>query len=330
MSTSPSISRRQALKQTFFYSAALALAGRVPALRAEPAPAGVRHFLMVGDYGWQADGGQRQSGVAAAMKSYVAAQRIAADGVFLLGDNFYGAFDGGTDSPRWKTGFEDMYPAATFPGPCWAMLGNHDYDEEGGRKMVAELAYAKAQPGTRWTMPAKWYRVDWPAQDPLLTCLVLDSNYHNNVLSLTPDERAAQLKWLKAELAKPRTAPWLVCMAHHPLYSNGDHGDDQALIDDWGPLFQEHAVPFYLCGHDHDLQHLEFEGKNTSFVISGGGGGPLRHLKKPERGTFSKSTFGFSHLQISPEKFVVQHIGPELQLLHSFSRTPAGQVEMKV
>mgnify|MGYP002146327950 CR=1 FL=1 len=30
-------------------------------------------------------------------------------------------------SPRWKTGFEDMYPASVFPGPCPAVLGNHDY-----------------------------------------------------------------------------------------------------------------------------------------------------------------------------------------------------------
>ncbi len=71
-----------------------------------------------------------------------------------------------------KEGFEDMYPADVFPGPCWAMLGNHDYDEENFHKVAAELSYADAHPGTRWTMPSKWYRVDYPAQDPLVTCLI--------------------------------------------------------------------------------------------------------------------------------------------------------------
>ncbi len=253
---------------------------------------------------------------------------IRPEGLFLLGDNFYGTFKGGVNCPRWKTGFEDMYPESVFPGPCWAMLGNHDYDEENGLKLAAELEYAEAKPGTRWTMPAKWYRVDWPAKNPILTCLVLDSNYKNGYCYLTPEEKARQLKWMNAELAKPRTAPWLICMGHHPIYSNGTHGDNQTLIKEWAPLFQQHNVPFYFCGHDHDLQHLEFDDVCTSFVISGGGGGHITKLKKPDRGPFSQSVNGFTHLQVSRERIVVRHIDPQGRQLHAFSKTPAGHVEI--
>ncbi len=319
------LTRRRALKQILFFSAALALPAQVRRALAAPVT-GERHFLMIGDFGRAKD--PEQGLVAAAMKQYVGALKIRPDGLFLLGDNFYGSFKGGVNSPRWQSGFEEMYPADVFPGPCWATLGNHDYDEEAGLKMAAQLSYASAHPGTRWTMPAKWHRFDWPAQNPLFTCLSLDSNYKNNYVSLSPKEREKQLAWLKAELARPQTAPWRFCLGHHPLYSNGQHGDHPHLIEDWGPLFQEHAVPFYFAGHDHDLQHLEFEGLKTSFVISGGGGARVRELKKPGRGPFSKAAYGFTHLQISPERFVVRHIDPTQRELHAFARTLDGRVEI--
>ncbi|MEP6670740.1 MAG: metallophosphoesterase [Chthoniobacter sp.] len=323
-SPTPVVSRRHALKQTFFFSAAIALGSRAPFAQADEAAPGDRHFLMIGDYG-TAD--QAQKAVAKGMQDYARAMKMTPDGLFLVGDNFYGAFPEGLDSPRWKTGFEDMYPATAFPGPCWVVLGNHDYDNEPVIKIAAELAYNQARPGTRWTMPAKWYRVEWPAVNPVVTCLMLDSNYKNSTAWLKPEERAAQLAWLTAELAKPRTTPWLVAMGHHPLYSNGHHGDTKALVDEWGPLFQKHGVDFYFCGHDHDLQHLEFEGRRTSFVLSGGGGAGL-HDVSTQRGPFAQKVHGFTHLQVSKEKFVVRHVDGDQKQLHAFGKTPAGKIEI--
>ena len=262
------------------------------------------------------------------MKSYTQTLGLKPDGLFLLGDNFYGDFPGGLECPRWKTDFEDMYPAEIFPGPCWAMLGNHDYDDEPVSKIQAELAYQKARPGTRWTMPAKWYRFSWPTENPVIDCIVLDSNHKNSVASLTAEERTQQVTWLKAELEKPRNAPWLVVLGHHPLYSNGHHGDTASLIEEWGPLFQEHGVDFYFCGHDHDMQHLEFDGMHTSFVLSGGGGASLYDLNHTERGPFSQKVFGFTHLQVNREKFTVSHLDPDQKQIHAFNKTLDGKVEI--
>lgn len=344
-STSPFISRRQLLRQVFAYSAAAALAHRAPVLSAPPPAEEGLHFLMLGDFGnakkyrlvkegakpsakdGNPDAPSMQSQVAVAMQGYVKSRGVTPEGLFMLGDNFYGTMEGGVASPRWKEGFEDMYPADVFPGPCWAMLGNHDYDEENFHKVAAELSYADANPKTRWKMPAKWYRVDYPTVNPVVTCLILDSNYHNHLAYLTEDEKKKQQAWMESELNKPR-APWTLAFGHHPLYSNGPHGDSAELIAAWGPLFQKYGVAAYFCGHDHDLQHLEFEGVSTSFIVSGGGGASITKLKKPDRRIYSESTYGFSHLTIAKDKLVLRHIDPTQKQLHAFSRTLAGTVEI--
>jgi tartrate-resistant acid phosphatase type 5 len=340
---SPGITRRHLLRQVFAYSAATALVGRLPAFSAPASSEGGLNFLMLGDFGNAkkyriikegsvpnpADGDPNapsmQAAVAAAMKGYVQSGNIQVEGLFMLGDNFYGTMEGGVASPRWQEGFEDMYPAEVFPGPCWAMLGNHDYDEESFHKVAAQLSYADAHPGTRWRMPAKWYRVDWPKNDPLITCLVLDSNYHNHLAYLTTEEKAKQVAWMESELKKPRAA-WTLAFGHHPLYSNGPHGDTADLIAAWGPLFQKYGVAAYFCGHDHDLQHLEFDGVTTSFVVSGGGGASISKLKKPDRKIYSQSINGFSHLTVTKEQLVVRHLDSAQKQLHAFSRNPAGKV----
>lgn len=80
----------------------------------------------------------------------------------MLGDNWYGALDGGAHSPRWHTQFEQMYPTDTFDCPVYAILGNHDYQRWPDSKVDTELQYARVGK-TRWTMPARWYRFELPA-----------------------------------------------------------------------------------------------------------------------------------------------------------------------
>lgn len=284
------------------------------------------HLLLLGDFGSNND---QQRLVAKAMQTYVARHKLSTSGLLLLGDNFYSKMEGGATSPRWKTGFEDMYPASVFPGPAWAVLGNHDYhDNIGGDK--AQLEYPKLNPKTRWTMPKKWYRVDFPAKDPLVTFLFLDSNLpsvsglYSTKLgrllnSLSKDEEAAQLEWFKQELAKPR-APFTAVVSHHPLYSNGAHGDTKPLVAQWGGLLEKHGVHAYVCGHDHDLQHLELKNTRTSFVLSGGGGAKTRPLKPTRDAKFAKAVYGFTHLQINHERLLFRHIDPAGEQLHAFTK----------
>lgn len=319
--------RRRFLQTLGFSAASLLAGGAAPRLFAQSASRN-QHLFLFGD--WGAVDAVPQQHVAATMAAYARQQGIQPAALLLLGDNFYGQLDGGVDSPRWQSQFETMYPKADFPGPCHALLGNHDYNVEPAGKAEAQLAYAAAHPGTRWSMPSKWYRFDFPAVQPLVTFLMLDSNYQKATpekLSLTAEERQAQASWLRAELARPRTAPFLVACGHHPLYSNA--GDGKALIEEWDGLFRQHGVHAYFCGHIHDLEHLEFAGHPTSFVVSGGGGTTLR-TKQEEKSTaknrFSQGVHGFTHLEMAQDRLIIRHLGVEGVQLHAFAKGKDGGV----
>jgi tartrate-resistant acid phosphatase type 5 len=115
-----------------------------------------------------------------------------------------------------------------------------------------------------------------------------------------------------------RTTPFLGVAAHHPLFSNGKHRDNPKLIAQWDSLLRRYNVDLYISGHDHDLQHLEFKGHPTSFVISGGGGAELVDWTTPpgQRGPWGLKVLGFTDLQISKEEIVIRHIGKHARTLY--------------
>ena len=337
------VSRRRFLRQSFAFSALASLGSTsrlAEALTSPPAVPGTSgaELLMIGDWGYD-DDDTAQTQVALGMRRYATEKAITPQALLMLGDNWYGELAGGAKSPRWRTQFEAMYPAETFPGPAYAILGNHDYQKWPESKVEAELAYANGG-HTRWTMPSRWYTFEFPAQDPLITFIALDSNMpfkdgtteHGKDFTLTHEEQAKQLVWLESELKRPRKTPFLVVIGHHPVYSDGPHGDHPILVRDWDPLFQKYKVDVYLAGHDHDLQHLEFEGHPTSHFLSGGGGADLYTLKMEAsvRGPFAQKVYGFSHLSVGPSQLTLRHLDPAGQLLHGFTKTPEGKVTVLV
>jgi tartrate-resistant acid phosphatase type 5 len=324
-------SRRRFLLETAKFSA-LALLGSPLALAERAVSTTIpdpesNHVLMLGDWGTVTES-EQQVAVANAMKRWVSNNNICPDALLMLGDNFYGEMPDGVNSPRWIKQFEQMYPPSLFPGPAYAVLGNHDYETFRGNKVEAELAYTKQS--TRWTMPRRWYSVKVPKNNSLLTLICLDSNVPGSKghdfwpwsFVLTRQQQDEQLQWLEEELAKPRTTPFLAIAAHHPLYSNGQHRDNPKLVAQWDSLLRRHNVDLYLCGHDHDLQHLEFKGHPTSFVISGGGGAELVGWTTPpqERGPWGLRALGFTNLQISEEEVVIRHIGKDATVLYEFKK----------
>ncbi|MFC5456096.1 metallophosphoesterase [Prosthecobacter fluviatilis] len=330
-----SVSRRRAIQTLFCSSAAMALNLRPDSAAAEVGKEGL-HMLMIGDFG---TGGVDQVKVAGAMQKFVTANGIKPEGLLLLGDNFYGPVKDGfaVNSPRWQNDIENMYPRSVFPGPMWSVLGNHDYhDNPGGEKV--QLAYA-AQQGVRWKMPGKWYRFDLgPAASPLVTFICLDTNFSSIAGgvdkktkkprgSLSVAEEREQLAWLQSEVAKPR-APFTIVVGHHPLYSNGDHGDTKALIAQWEPLFQKHRVHAYLCGHDHDLQHLELAGRFTTHLLSGGGGARTRKLDGKHQVPFGQDVHGFTHLHIAAQALTFTHYSADGGALHTVTKLLDGSFRL--
>lgn len=334
------LTRRGFLRSTFAFSAAAALsgcgAGVFDERYADPVTGGISHFLMVGD--WGIESGSAQSVVANAMRAYPGARGFETDALLMLGDNFYGDMPDAANSPRWQTNFEQMYPHSVFDCEAIAVPGNHDYQRTPDSKLDGQYAYA-ARGGTRWTMPSRFFRFTWPQKDPSITFICLDSNMPNEraqpwpppdatYYTQTDAQRQEQLDWLTNTLSQPLTTPFLAVIGHHPLYSNGPHGDNATLIRDWDPLFRKAGVHLYLAGHDHDLQHLEFEGHPTSFFSSGGGGADLNTLRPSlaHRGPFQLEAHGFSHLQVRSDLMILRHLDTNGHLLHKFTKTPDGVV----
>jgi 3',5'-cyclic AMP phosphodiesterase CpdA len=121
-----------------------------------------------------------------------------------------------------------------------------------------------------------------------------------------------------------------VVLGHHPIFSNGPHGDHKVLVAEWEPLLREHKAHLYLAGHDHDLQHLEFEDHPTSFVSSGAGGADLYNLKIAEsaRGPFADKVYGFTHLEVAPKQLTLRHIDADGKVLHAFSKSVNGTTKL--
>ena len=283
-----------------------------------PAAAAEINLVAFGDWGWMNSAAERAT--AQRIAAYARTNHIDFDAALLLGDNFYGAMPGGVSDPRWEIEFEQMYDAKVLDMPFYAALGNHDYESG---KAEAELAYAKRHPDSRWKMPARWYRVELPADKPVVSVLVLDSN-----AELLKGEWADQLAWLEVELAKPRPGSWVIASAHHPVFSNGQHGDTSELLKNWAPLFRKHKVDFFLSGHDHQLEHLEVDGWPTSFVVAGGGGAAPGIMKRDDRGPFSRTLYGFFHLQLNRDRADARFISVNGKLVHEFTRSATGEVKV--
>jgi tartrate-resistant acid phosphatase type 5 len=333
-----SFSRRRFLRQSFAYSA-LASLGSFPAL-AEfmPTDRAAAELLVLGDWGY--DDHTAQAHVAAGLSTYAKQHSLRPQALLMLGDNWYGELAGGAHSTRWQTQFEQMYPASDFPCPAYAVLGNHDYQRWPESKVDAELEYARSgrngSAATRWTMPARWYRFEFPANNPVVTFLALDSNMPRpdgkekggRDFTLTSQEQAEQLAWLEGELKRPRTTPFVAVIAHHPVFTNGPHGDHPVLIRDWDPLFRKYHVDVYMAGHDHDLQHLEFEGHPTSHFLSGSAGADLYSLKiePSQRGPYAQKVYGFSHISVTAAQMTLRHLDQNGRTLHAFTKTPEGKI----
>ena len=265
-------------------------------------PAGL-NFLIFGD--WGRNGQKDQVEVAAQMAQ--AASAVGAKFIVSVGDNFYEDGVASVDDPQWQTSFEKVYSAPSLQVPWQVILGNHDYRGN----CDAQVAYSKTSP--RWKMPARYY-VQSETIDAATTVdfFYLDTSpliksYRTNASlqkQLASEDREKQLAWFKAALAAS-TAQWKIVMAHHPIYSGGEHGDMPDLIESVLPLLHEHKVQAYFNGHDHDLQHLQAGEVN---LFCSGAGSVVRPTKSQDHTKFAKSCPGFTTVNLQAGQMDVRMI----------------------
>lgn len=194
--------------------------------------------------------------------------------IVTLGDH---AYERGTASE-----FANCY------GPTWGRhrgrthpaRGNHDTYTNGGAPYTAYFGGV-----------ARWY--SWELAGWHL--IALDSN--------APSD-AAQLQWLRDDLAAHASATCTLAYWHHPRWSSGTHGSDTDVAPLWDALAAA-GVDVVLAGHDHDYERFATIDGIRSFVVGTGGRSHYGFTKAPLAQTDVRddSSFGVLELRLHPSSY---------------------------
>jgi len=220
------------------------------------------------------------------------------------------------DDPQWQTSFEKVYSAPSLQVPWRVALGNHDYHGD----CEAQIAYGKTS--RRWTMPARYYtRTEQIDAGNAVEFFYLDTTpmakigtdeivYKKRVES---QDIPKQIAWFESALAAS-TAQWKIVVAHHPVYSGGEHGDTPYIIEHILPLLEQYKVQAYFNGHDHDLQHLQAGAVN---LFCSGAGSKIRATSNTSHTKFAKSCSGFTAVALQADRMDVRMIDDHGQLVYN-------------
>ncbi|MBB5785519.1 purple acid phosphatase family protein [Jiangella mangrovi] len=70
-----------------------------------------------------------------------------------------------------------------------------------------------------------------------------------------PEELAAQVEWLRRDMARARQT-WRIVTFHKAMYAATDHVDDEdidRLREYWAPVFEDLRIDVVITGHDHSF-----------------------------------------------------------------------------
>lgn len=277
------------------FIASTAVLGAAAAAPAEAA-GNTLNFVLIGDWGRNGHDEQRAVGVQMGKTAAAIGSRYTVS----VGDNFYENGVTSVSDPQWKNSFEEIYTAPSLQSQWKVILGNHDYRGN----VQAQLDYTKTS--HRWYLPARYYTETVVLPDGAVAAFYyLDTSpfikkYIGSTVNIAGQDTQAQLDWLDAQLAASK-AQWNIVIGHHPVYtalSDGDGYDhDQPdLVARLNPILQKHAVPIYICGHDHVLQSVQMDG--ITYVVTGAGSQTYTP-RAAIRGGFASGAHGFMTIKLS-------------------------------
>ncbi|XP_006023490.1 tartrate-resistant acid phosphatase type 5 isoform X1 [Alligator sinensis] len=307
---------QMALTLTVTLAVALAVA---PTTGARP---GLR-FLALGDWGGVSNPPYhtaREVATAAEMGRTAAARGT--DFVLALGDNFYYSGVRSVTDTRFQDTFESVFKAESLRKvPWYVVAGNHDHSGN----VSAQIAYSKVS--KRWNFPNYYYSKQFPVPgfnatlglvliDTVLLCGNTD-DFEGAEPEGPQDAGAArkQLGWLRRVLAASRD-DYLLVAGHYPVWSVAEHGPTRCLLKHLQPLLLKYHVTGYLCGHDHNLQHLQ-DKAGVGYVLSGAGNFMERsrsHARRVPPGYLHffygepSSLGGFAYLEADGKELSVTYI----------------------
>lgn len=112
--------------------------------------------------------------------------------------------------------------------------------------------------------------------------------------------RNKMLNWLDKKLENSKNT-FNIIIGHYPIYTFGVYSNiNPTMLYYLYPLFKKHNVRLYLCGHEHNSQHIEINKKEDTdynlHVLIAGGSLEVRDKLNKE-------------LQIHDNKNVILHYG---------------------
>jgi hypothetical protein len=223
----------------------------------------------------------------------------------MLGDTFYETGLRSPSDPTYERLFEDLYGDLGIP--CFGVAGNHDVKQDALPLVLCTLR------SRTWRMP----NFSYGFEVPFARFFLLNTNL--NLLELFR---------LRGTLT-PDAARWTFVVGHHSLYANGTQGDwDLAGRWYWQRYLRDKA-DFYVCGHNHQLEHLRIPRQATDYVVSGAGGSHYRaHVAAGRRWkrSHAPSLFvyrdnGLVEFDVTASRVDVRYLDAEGRLLYGFERT---------
>lgn len=235
-------------------------------------------FLAIGD--WGRDGKHGQAEVAHAL-GHAVETRFHSHGynphyVISTGDNFYSDGVRSVDDPKFNASFIDIYTHFALTNlPWYSVLGNHDHLGN----IDAQLQFSSKD--RRWNMPALYYKRQFA--DNLLVFFLDTTPFVDTKYGSTARQNgrspAAQVEWLRRQLAEADPHLYLMIVAHHNMFtmSTGGHLGSRELREQLLPVLEPYSqrILAYISGHEHSLMHMQ---PTPAVEMSGAEKAPFTHV----------------------------------------------------
>lgn len=280
-------------------------------------------IIIVGDFGETVLQGQEK--VAASMAAW--AETNEPDWILSVGDNFYPKGIRSTTDPQIDFKWRNMYSNDSLADLNWQIiLGNHDFGDWDGVEWN-QIELGKIEP--RWIIPHLWYDFTVTRSNFSAHFIIIDTESFTK--SIESNNYTDMLPWFDRVLHES-TADWKFVVGHRHIFSAGDHGPvTSSLYNVFVPKMEQYNVDAYICGHDHNLQHMQQESKTgLDYILSGSGGAGLYLYKQANAdhiktyygidSMFFKSVYGFTTLTLSSQSAVFDFYNKDDEVLYTYTR----------
>jgi hypothetical protein len=239
---------------------------------------GVLRFVAFGDSG---SGTADQYAVAQALQR----EPTLPDLVMIVGDVIYSPFA----ATSYDTKFFAPYSALLPQVPFYALVGNHDYEFEGGRPFFD--VFSLPRNGPLGLAPESSY---WLEREGI-QLIVHDTNQSPALL------RQLSIPWHSRVALRPAT--FRLVFQHQAMYSSGPSATEfpaPQLVELLAPVYTASGVDVVFNGHEHFYERTRRMG-GVVYVTTGAGGAPLypRAATNSFTAAFANDRHGYSYVEVS-------------------------------